>query len=408
MSATLAKKLLEKRANIHKQGTAILDAAEKEGRALTTEEENSFNAITAEMDSLRSQSDRLVAFEQEQRDIEAALGNVPGRGEQRTSADSAEVLLRKVLNGRSGSWDYAPTHEERQEVRALVKGTASAGGVTVPTTFYGQLMEHAIDTSAILSAGATILYTTSGEEISVPVTVSAPTGAQVGEGQTIPTSEPVLGKRSLFAYKYGDLLQISKELADDSAFDLEGFIARQAGRAIGNAFGAKLVAGTGTNEPTGLITSTTLGKTGAAAIGGAPTWDDLIDLFYSVIGPYRNSPAAGWLIKDGTAAALRKIKDLEGRYIWQPSVIAGQPDLIEGKPVFTDPNMPSIGAGNKSIAFGDMSAYFARIVNGVRFERSDDFAFDKDLITYRAIIRGDGLLVDQTGAVKHFAGGAAA
>lgn len=406
MSKALATKLLEKRAAAHEKGKVIIDRAEAEGRALTAEEESSFNAITAEMDSLRSQADRLVEFENEQRDIEAALGKVPGRGEQRTADDSAEVLLRKVLQGRNGAWDYSPTHEERQEVRALVKGTASAGGVTVPTTFYGQLMEHAIDTSAILSAGATILYTTSGEEISVPVTLSAPTGAQVGEGQTIPTSEPTLGKRSLYAYKYGDLLQISRELADDSAFDLEGFIARQAGRAIGNAFGAKLVSGTGTNEPSGLMTATTLGKTGGTAVGGAPTWDDLIDLFYSVIGPYRNSPNAGWLIKDGTAATLRKIKDLEGRYIWQPSVIAGQPDLIEGKPVFTDPNVPGIGLGAKSIAFGDMSAYFARIVNGVRFERSDDFAFDKDLITYRAIIRGDGVLVDQTGAVKHFAGGA--
>lgn len=405
MSKTLATKLLEKRAAAHEKGKEIIDRAEAEGRALTAEEETSFNTITAEMDSLRSQADRLVAFEDEQRDIEASMNRIPGRGEDRNQ-DSAEVLLRKVLQGRNGAWDYSPTHEERQEVRALVKGTPSAGGVTVPTTFYGQLMEHAIETSAILSAGATILYTSSGEEISVPITVSAPTGAQVGEGQTIPTSEPVLGKRSLYAYKYGDLCQLSRELADDSAFDLEGFIARQAGRAIGNAFGAKLVSGTGTNEPSGLMTSTTLGKTGATGAGGAPTWDDLIDLFYSVIGPYRNSPNAGWLIKDGTAATLRKIKDLEGRYIWQPSVIAGQPDLIEGKPVFTDPNVPGIGLGNKSVAFGDMSAYFARIVNGVRFERSDDFAFDKDLITYRAIIRGDGVLVDQTGAVKHFAGGA--
>jgi HK97 family phage major capsid protein len=405
MSKMLAKKLLEKRAAAHEKGKAIIDAADAEGRALTAEESQSFDAITAEMDSLRSQADRLVAFEDEQRDIEASLGKIPGRGEDRNQ-DSAEVLLRKVLQGRNGAWDYAPTHEERQEVRALVKGTPSAGGVTVPTTFYGQLMEHAIETSAILSAGATILYTTSGEEISVPVTLSAPTGAQVGEGQTIPTSEPTLGKRSLYAYKYGDLLQISRELADDSAFDLEGFIARQAGRAIGNAFGAKLVSGTGTNEPSGLMTSTTLGKTGGTGVGGAPTWDDLIDLFYSVIGPYRNSPNAGWLIKDGTAATLRKIKDLEGRYIWQPSVIAGQPDLIEGKPVYTDPNVPAIGTSAKSIAFGDMSAYFARIVNGVRFERSDDFAFDKDLITYRALIRGDGVLVDQAGAVKHFAGAA--
>ncbi|WP_160665344.1 phage major capsid protein [Pseudarthrobacter sp. ATCC 49987] len=405
MSATLAKKLLEKRAAAHEKGKVIIDRAEAEGRALTAEEETSFNTITAEMDSLRAQADRLVAFDQEQKDIEASLRNVPGQGEDRNQ-DPAGELLRSMLKTRAGEWDYAPTKEERQEVRALVKGTPSAGGVTVPTTFYGQLMEHAIETSAILSAGATILYTSSGEEISVPVTLSAPVGAQVGEGQVIPTSEPVLGKRSLYAYKYGDLCQISRELIDDSAFDLESFIARQAGRAVGNAFGAKLVAGTGTNEPSGLITSTTLGKTGGTAVGGAPTWDDLIDLFYSVIGPYRNSPNAGWLVKDGTAATLRKIKDLEGRYIWQPSVIAGQPDTIEGKPVFTDPNMPGVGLGAKSVAFGDISAYFARIVNGVRFERSDDFAFDKDLVTYRTIIRGDGVLVDQTGAVKHFAGGA--
>lgn len=405
MSATLAKKLLEKRAAAHEKGKVIIDRAEAEGRALTAEEETSFNTITAEMDSLRAQADRLVAFDQEQKDIEASLRNVPGQGEDRNQ-DPAGELLRSMLKTRAGEWDYAPTKEERQEVRALVKGTPSAGGVTVPTTFYGQLMEHAIETSAILSAGATILYTSSGEEISVPVTLSAPVGAQVGEGQTIPTSEPTLGKRSLYAYKYGDLCQISRELIDDSAFDLESFIARQAGRAVGNAFGAKLVAGTGTNEPSGLITSTTLGKTGGTAVGGAPTWDDLIDLFYSVIGPYRNSPNAAWLVKDGTAATLRKIKDLEGRYIWQPSVIVGQPDTIEGKPVFTDPNMPGVSLGAKSVAFGDISAYFARVVNGVRFERSDDFAFDKDLVTYRTIIRGDGVLVDQTGAVKHFAGGA--
>lgn len=406
MSVALAQKLMEKRATVHEQGKAIIDRAEAEGRALTAEEETAFNKVTAEMDGLRSQADKLIEFDQERRDIEASLGNVPGRGEQRGTEDSAEVLLRKVLQGKSGTWDYAPTHEERQEVRALVKGNAGTGaGALVPATFYGQLMEHAIESSAILSAGATILYTSTGEEIAVPVTTSSPVGAQVGEGGTIPTSEPILGKRSLFAYKYGDLCQVSRELADDTAFDLEGFIARQAGRAIGNAFGAKLIAGTGTNEPMGLINSTTLGVTGA---GVDPTWDDLIELFYSVTGPYRNSPGAGWLIKDGTAAKLRKIKDLEGRYVWQPSVIAGQPDTIEGKPVHTDPFMPTSGAGAKSVAFGDISAYFARIVNGVRFERSDDFAFDKDLITYRAIIRGDGVLVDQTGAVKHFAGKAAA
>lgn len=403
MSIALAKKLLEQRATAHEEGKKIIDAADKEGRALTAEESESFDKITAQMDSLRSQADRLVAFEEDQRNIEESLRGAPGAGREEEREDPIAEQLRSLLGGQVSGFDYAPSGAERNEVRAMTKGTPSAGGVTVPTTFYGQLMEHMVDTSAILSAGATVLYTSAGGEITVPVTLSAPEAAQVGEGQTIPKSDPVLGSRALRDYKYAVLSQVSRELADDSAFDIEGFVARQAGRAVGNKFGEKLISGTGTNEPTGLIQSTTLGKTGPAA---GPTWDDMIDLFYSVIGPYRRSPEAGWLINDTTAAHLRKVKDGEGRYIWQPAVTVGAPDTIEGKAVFTDPGVPPVGAGNKSVLFGDISAYFARIVNGVRFERSDEFAFDKDLITYRTIIRGDGILTDQTGAIKHFAGAA--
>ncbi|WP_104116964.1 phage major capsid protein [Arthrobacter sp. B1805] len=406
MSLTLAKQLLEQRRAAHEKGKVILDRAEAEKRDLSAEERVEFDQITQEMDSLRAQSDRLVAFDNERKDIEESFRSIPGSGDEHRggNADADEQIRSLIAGGRNAAIDYVPTTEERKEVRAMVKGTQAAGGALVPTTFYGQLMEHAIETSAILSAGATILYTSTGEEIQVPVTINAPTGAQVGEGQPIPVSDPVLGKRSLGAYKYGDLNQVSRELADDAAFDIEGFIARQAGRAVGNALGAKLVSGTGVNEPSGLITTSLLGVTGAGAV---PTFDELIQLFYSVIGPYRNSPSAAWLIKDSTAAQLRVIKDGNGQYIWQPSVVLGQPDALLGKPIYTDPTVPGSGAGARSVAFGDLSAYFVRIVNGVRFERSDEFAFDRDLITYRTLIRGDGILVDQTGAVKHFAGAGA-
>ena len=113
-------------------------------------------------------------------------------------------------------------------------------------------------------------------------------------------------------------------------------------------------------------------------------------------------------MNDGTAGVIRKIKTTEGQYIWQPSVVAGTPDTILGKPVLTDPNVADIGVAAESVIFGDISQYFIRMAGGIRFERSDEFAFNADLVTFRALMRADAALVDLTGAVKTFTGGAAA
>jgi HK97 family phage major capsid protein len=228
----------------------------------------------------------------------------------------------------------------------------------------------------------------------------------VAEGDPITESEPVFGQVELGAYKYGALIQISRELLDDTGVDLEGYLAMQAGRALGNAFGAHAITGSGTNQPNGVVTGATLGKTGATGVSGAFSSDDLIDLFFSVIAPYRKSPAATWMMADSSIANARKLKDTTGQYIWQPGLQAGVPDTILGKPVLTEPNIASVATSAKSVVFGDMSQYFVRLAGGIRFERSDDFAFDTDLVTFRALMRADGALVDLTGAVKYFAGGA--
>ena len=154
------------------------------------------------------------------------------------------------------------------------------------------------------------------------------------------------------------------------------------------------------------MTSTTLGVTGTASLSGAFTADNLIDLYYSVIAPYRNSRSAGWLAKDSTLATARKLKDTTNQYLWAPG-LAGAGDTILGKPVITDPNVAAVALSAKSLAFGDLSAYYVRLAGGIRFERSDDFAFQSDLVTFRCIVRGDGILVDQSGSVKHFVGNAA-
>ena len=179
----------------------------------------------------------------------------------------------------------------------------------------------------------------------------------------------------------------------------------QAGRAVGNALGAHLVTGSGSSQPNGVSTASSTGVTGGAGVAGAFTYDNLVDLFYSVISPYRASPSCGWLLRDASMATVRKLKDGNGAYIFAAGA-AGAPDTIMGKPVNTDPNVAAVALGAKSVLFGDFSQYFVRLAGGVRFERSDDFAFNSDLITYRTVIRGDGNLIDLTGALKGFVGGA--
>ncbi|WP_115790034.1 phage major capsid protein [Arthrobacter silvisoli] len=410
MTIAMAQLLIEQRKNLESQAREILEKAEGEKRELSAEENVKFDKISADMTALRAQSDKIVQFETESRAAEETLRLAGHKNvEQRGGEDNRDAVnLRKLLKGEVREADFVSTDDEFRAIseRSLSKGTATAGGNTVPTTFVGKLLEHMIETASLLEAGATIITTTKGENMEWPVTTSHGTAAQVSEGQAIPAADPAFGKRTLGSYKFGDLIEVPRELADDTGVDLESYLARMAGRAVGNALGQKLIVGTGTAEPAGLFNSTTLGVTSGTGVVGAPTFDNLIDLFYSVIGPYRKSPSASWLIKDGTAGSIRKLKDTSGRYLWESSTVAGQPDLILSKPVQTDPYVAATGLNNKSVAFGDLSAYIVRLVNGVRFERSDEYGFNKDVITFRAILRGDGLLADQTGAVKHFVGAA--
>lgn len=406
-TSSMAAMLIQRRQSVAAEMRALLDAVEARGADadMTAEEAQKFDRLNADISALQARADALVKFDADAAAADKALADLRhGRnsGEERSISDQ----FRALYNGEMRHLDIATSQKSFDEARALSKGTATAGGNTVPTDFVNRLYEHLIETATLLRGGATVLNTTSGENIDMPVTTSHGTAALVLEGGTIPQADPAFGKRTLGAYKYGDLILVPNELLTDTAVDLTGYLSRQAGRAVGNALGAHLVTGTGASQPAGISTSTTLGVTGATGVAGAPNFDNIIDLVYSVIGPYRNSPNAAFLIKDTTAGALRKLKDSSGRYLWEPTVTAGVPDRMLGYPVLTDPYMPATAVNAKSVIFGDLSTYYVRLVNGVRFERSDDFKFDTDQVAFRCLMRGDGLLLDQSGAVKHFVGAA--
>ncbi|MEK9524647.1 phage major capsid protein [Streptomyces venezuelae] len=408
------KRLQEQRAGLWEQTKALLDTAEAEKRDLTAEEEQTYQRLNGDIDAIDARAKDLAAAEQRTKDADETFRQLlekdPAPEARGGAADQELQRVRDWLTGASGSrsLDIAPDKALPLDQRTLSKLTAAAGANTVPISFYNRLVAHMIETSGVLAAGPTVLRTATGEQMQIPKTTAHSSSASiVAEAGTLSANEPTFGQVSLDAYKYGFLLQVSHELANDTAVDLLGYLAMQAGRALGNGFGVHLVTGDGSSKPNGVLTASTLGKTGAASVAGAPGGDDLIDMFYSVIAPYRQSGSCSWLMRDATVAAVRKLKDTTGQYLWQPGLQAGSPDTILGKPVRTDPNVPAVALGAKSILFGDFSTYFVRQVESLRFERSDDFAFNTDLITYRAILRGDGDQVDTTGAIKHFIGNAA-
>jgi len=399
-----AKRLHAQRLNLVSQMRAITDAADAEKRDLTAEEDANWLKANTDLRGLDERLTDILDAEKRSADMEKAFAEIASRPQERQAPEQEKVgdEIRSFLRGERASVEIAPD----TKFRDLSKGTATAGGNTVPTTFYGQLVEHMIDMSAILSAGPTVLETASGETIEIPVTTAFSSGALTAENTAISESDPAFAKRSLGAYKYGVIVQAPRELVDDAGVDLEGFLARQCGWAVGNTFGTDLVVGNGSSKPSGIVQTATTGVTGGTGVTGAFTADNLIDLYWSVIAPYRKSPSCGWIMRDATMAAVRKLKDTTNQYLWQPSLQLGAPDMLLGKAVYTDPNVAAVGLGAKSVIFGDISRYFVRIAGGVRFERSADFAFNTDQITFKAVVRGDGLLVDQTGAVKVFVGGA--
>jgi len=412
MASEVAKRLRDRRLNVWNDAKKIAEDAAAENRAFTPEEQGKWDAMQEEMRTLDQRIGAVLDTEKRAKAADDAFNDLEGRpresggGEQRQSDIAAEV--RKWARGEDG----APrTLEIRRQAsgpvnyRTLVTtGTASS---IIPTDFYDQLIAHLIEVSGVMQCGPTVLNTGGGETLQVPKTTAHSTAASAAQAGAIPTSDPTFSMQPLSAYKYGILLQVARELIDDTAVDLLGYLAMQAGRALGNAFGNDLVNGSGTSQPAGIVSTATTGVTGATTgVSGAPSYANLVDLEYSVIAPYRQSRSCYWLAADKTIGGFRKITDTTGRPIWEPSAVLGSPDLLLGKPLVADPFMPAQGLSAKAIAFGDFSQYFVRLVGGVRFERSDDFAFGTDLVTFRAILRGDGTLVDRTGAIKLYVGAA--
>jgi HK97 family phage major capsid protein len=389
MSEFIAKQV-DAKAKAWHQAKELIDSVEARGGVWSGEDEAKYASLTADI----NKRNELIELEQREAKtaevVQSAAMNFAGA----SVSDSESDILRKMIAGEIRGHEF----------RSI---TGSSTGAPVPTSFYNQIVRVARLVNPLLDY-ATVINTSSGENLQIPNQATY-TGATIfGQGVSIGTSEPTFNAfTTLTAYKFGAIAQLSRELVLDAGVDIIGFLADQFGNAFGQGIGDKLVNGTGTVEPAGLlgVSGAQTAVTGSTGVTGAFTADNVIDLVYSLDGSLRNLPSFAMLANSTSIAALRKLKDSYGRYFFDVGVGLDKRDLVLGVPVIETPAMPSPAVNAKSLAVGDLKSLYIRNAGGLQVDRSDDFAFGNDLATWRATWRLDGALI-QKANIKLFRGGA--
>ena len=247
-----------------------------------------------------------------------------------------------------------------------------------------------MEEESIFRQMATVIKTSNGDR-KIPIVTSKGEAVWMDEEQQYSLSDDTFGQASLSAYKLGTAIKISEELLNDSVFDLPSYIAKEFARRIGTKEEEAFLIGDGKGKPTGIFAATGGAENGATTTGATITFDDVIELFYSLKSPYRKK--AVWILNEQTVKALRKVKDNNGQYIWSPAVSAGLPDTILNRPYVTSVYAPTIAAGAKAIAFGDYSYYWVADRQGRSLKRLNELFAMNGQVGFLASQRVDGKLI---------------
>lgn len=384
--------LREKRAKAWETAKAFLDTKRGADGIVSAEDTAVYDKMEADVVALGNEIDRLEKQEALDRELSKPLNmpltgrpNIPGiETRSGRSSDDYRKAFWNAMRTRSGE-GLDPVIRN-----ALQIGTDTEGGYLVPDEFERTLVE-ALDDENIFRKLANVITTSSGDR-KIPVVASKGTASWIDEEGAIPESDDSFGQVSIGAYKLGTMIKVSEELLNDSVFNLENYIAKEFARRIGNKEEDAFFTGDGSGKPTGILAATggaQLGVTTASAT--AITIDEILDLFYSLKAPYRNK--AVFVMNDATVKAIRKLKDGQGQYLWQPSLQAGTPDTILNRPIYTSAYVPNIAASAKSIIFGDFGYYWVADRQGRVFKRLNELYAATGQVGFVATQRVDGKLI---------------
>ena len=379
--------LREKRAKVWEQAKAFLDSKRGESGLISAEDTAAYEKMEADVVALGKEVERL----ERQASLDIEMSRPTSRPLTSKPVEGGEVKEgRASAEYNSAFWKAMRNKNHLDIQNSLRIGEKEDGGYLVPDEFEKKIID-ALQDENIFRKIANVIQTSHGER-KIPVVASHGTAAWVDENEEIPESDEKFGQITLNAHKLATLIKISEELLQDSVFNLEAYIAKEFARRIGRAEEEAFLVGSGTGRPTGVLNGEAI-ATANAAISA----DDIIDLYHSLREPYRKS--AVFITNDQTVKLIRKLKDANGQYLWQPSLQAGTPDSILGRPFKTSVFVPTAAAGKKVLAFGDFSYYWIADRQGRSFQRLNELFAVTGQVGFKATQRVDGKLTLQE-AVK--------
>lgn len=321
------------------------------------------------------------------------------RDQKEVEAEERAAFNAWLRQGMNNLSNEQRTMIQKRGTSTLIAGTNSLGGFTVPTDLANRIIESMKAYGGMLQV-SDILITDGGNPLNFPTNDDTSAKAVlVSEGGSATVQDTTFAQKTLNAFMYRDLVKLSYELIQDSAFDIEAYIVRLMGTRFGRAANESLTTGTGSSQPNGVVTASTLGKTAASAT--AFTFAEVLDLVHSVDPEYRRN--GRFMMHDSVLASIKKLSigASDARPLWQPSFIVGEPATIDGYQYTINQDMDStINAASKIILFGDFRQYLVRQVRTLQISRNESLYMATGEIGYFGFARWDGELLN-TAAVKH-------
>ena len=372
--------LREKRNKAWEAAKAFLESHRTEKGTLTAEDDATYTQMEQEINDLGKEIARLErqeALEAElNRPVNQPLTSKPGsgRGEEPKTGRASDEYRKAMLDAFRSNF--------KRVSNILQEGVDADGGYLVPEEYDRRLIDT-LSEENIMRRLATII-TTSGEH-KINIAATKPAASWIEEGGALTFGDATFSQILLDAHKLHVAIKVTEELLYDNAFNLEGYILDQFGKALGNAEEDAFLNGDGSGKPLGLFAATG-GGTVAGTLTAAIKSDDMLDLVYALKRPYRKK--ASFIMNDKTLSSLRKLKDNNGAYIWQPSYQAGEPDRVLGYAVHTSAYAPE-----DAIAFGDYKYYNIGDRGTRSFSELRELFAGNGMIGYVAKERVDGKLI---------------
>lgn len=380
--------LREKRAKSWEAAKAYLDTKRGSDGLLSAEDTATYEKMEADVVNLGKEIDRL----ERQATIDAELNkptSKPITNKPNGNVSDDEKTGKASSEYKKAFWNSMRKKNYYDIHNALQIGTDSEGGYLVPDEYENTLVE-ALEEENIFRNLATVIQTSSGDR-KIPVVATKGSASWIDEEGAYPESDDTFSQVSIGAFKVATMIKVSDELLNDDIFNLEAYISKEFGRRIGTKEEEAFLIGDGVGKPTGIFNATGGASEGITTSAANIAFDDVMDLFYSLRSPYRKN--AVWVLNDSTVKALRKLKDSNGNYIWQPSVQVGVPDMILNRPYHTSSYVPELSAGQKVMAFGDFSYYWIADRQGRAFKRLNELYATNGQVGFLASQRVDGKLI---------------